>query len=187
MKMLNIEMLNMDHQLCNKKTIVDDRKAEDFIAQHIHYEWVKNHASRDHIGMGSMETEWDELKDAQKDSNRLPARHLNIKLRFVNAEFTDLDGGNELDMGSLGEQVWDRIARMEHYRWMAEKYLSGYVYTPDLPDKEKMHFLNLALKCHPDMVPFEDLTREIQEKDMFTFRMAPEIARLNHKRIIQKG
>jgi hypothetical protein len=187
MKMLNIEMVNMDHQLCNKKTIVDDRKAEDFIAQHIHYEWVKNHAFRDHTGMGSMETEWDELKDAQKDSNRLPARHLNIKLRFVNAEFTDQQGGKELNMGMLDEQVWNRIARMEHYRWMAEKYLNGFVYTRDIPDKEVMHFLNLALKCHPDMVPFEDLTREIQEKDMFTFRMAPEIARLNNKRIIQKS
>lgn len=187
MKMLNIEMLNMDHQLCNKKTIVDDRKAEDFIAEHIHYEWVKNHATRDHIGMSSMETEWDELKDAQKDSNRLPARHLNIKLRFVNAEFTDQEGGKELDMAALSDQVWDRIARMEHYRWMAEKYLNGYVYTRELTDKELMHFLNLTLKCHPDMVPFEELTREIQEKDMFTFRMAPEIARLNHKRIIQKA
>jgi len=186
MKMLNIEMMNMDHQLCNKKTIVDDRKAEDFIAQHIHYEWVKNHASRDHIGLGSMEKEWDELKDAQKDSNRLPARHLNIKLRFVNAEFTDQAGGKEFDFEKLDDLVWDRIARMEHHRWMAEKYLNGFVYTPDLPDKELMHFLNLTLKCHPDMVPFEDLSREIQEKDMFTFRMAPEIARLNNKRIIQK-
>jgi len=186
MKMLNIELLNMDRELCNKKTIVDDRKTEDFIAQHIHYEWEKNHSLMDHETLGTMEEEWDELKDAQKDSNRLPARHLNIKLRFVNAEFTDLKDGEEWKISDLDDKIWDRIGRMEHQRWMAEKYLGGYVQVKDQPDKDFMHFLNLVLKCHPDMVPYEDLSREIQEKDMFTFRMAPEIARLNNKRIVRR-
>ena len=43
---LNIELLNMDDEVCNKKTIVDNRKEEDFIAKHIHYEWAKSQAAR---------------------------------------------------------------------------------------------------------------------------------------------
>ena len=185
MKLLNIEMMNMDQQLCNKKTIVDDRKSEDFIAQHIHYEWAKNLGVKDKTMTGTMEEEWDKLKDAQKDSNRLPARHLNIKLRYVDAEFTDQPDGEDWDINSLDEETWDRIARMEHNRWMAEKYLNGYFHIHTMRDSELLDFLNQTLKFHSDLVPFDELSKEIQEYDKFTFRMAPEIARLNNKRIIK--
>jgi hypothetical protein len=182
---LDIELMNMDHQLCNKKTIVDDRKSEDFIAEHMHYEWAKIHALKNNLKIGSMEEVWDNLKDAQKDSNRLPARHLNIKLRFVHAKFTDREDGEEWNIDRIDDATWDRIARMEHNRWMAEKYLNGFVHIEAVPDKELMELLNLTLKCHPDIVPFDQLSTEIQAYDMFTFRMAPEIARLNNKRIVK--
>jgi Trk K+ transport system NAD-binding subunit len=182
---LDIELMNMDHQLCNKKTIVDDRKSEDFIAEHMHYEWAKIHAKKYGLSLGTMDSEWDNLKDAQKDSNRLPARHLNIKLRFVQAEFTDQKDGEEWNIDTIDEATWDRIARIEHNRWMAEKYLNGFVHIDAVPDKELMELLNLTLKCHPDIVPFDQLSKEIQSYDMFTFRMAPEIARLNNKRIVK--
>ena len=185
MKWLNIEMINMDQELCNKKTIVDDRKSEDFIAQHIHYEWAKNLGMKDKMKIGTMEEEWDKLKDAQKDSNRLPARHLNIKLRYVHAAFTDQPGGEEWNIDALDEHTWDRIARMEHNRWMAEKYLNGYVHIDNMQNTELMVFLNHTLKFHSDLVPFDELSKEIQEYDKFTFRMAPVIARLNNKRIIR--
>ena len=185
MKLMDIELMNMDHQLCNKKTIVDDRKSEDFIAQHIHYEWAKNKAAKDNLRIGSMRDEWDDLKDAQKDSNRLPARHLNIKLRYVHAKFTDQADGEDWDIESLNEDNWDRIARMEHNRWMAEKYLTGYVYIDDVPDKTLKKVLNQTLKCHSDLVPFDQLSKDIQDYDKFTFHMAPVIAELNNKRIIK--
>jgi len=183
MKLLDIDLMNMDQQLCNKKTIVDDRKSEDFIAQHIHFEWAKNRAMNNNLAIGTMEEEWDKLKDAQKDSNRLPARHLNIKLRFVHAEFTDRTDGEELNFDTFDDETWDRIARMEHNRWMAEKYLNGYVPIGDVADQNLKRLLNLTLKCHPDIVPFDELSKEIQSYDMFTFRMAPVIAKLNQKRI----
>ena len=184
---LDIELMNMDHLLCNKKTIVDDRKSEDFIAERMHYEWAKIHALKNNLKIGSMEEEWDNLKDAQKDSNRLPARHLNIKLRFVHAEFTDRKDGEDWNIDMIDQETWDRIARMEHNRWMAEKYLNGFVHIDAVPDRELMELLNLTLKCHPDIVPFDQLSTEIQAFDMFTFRMAPEIARLNNKRIVKSG
>lgn len=103
------------------KTIVDNRREEDFIAKHIHYEWAKHQAAKNKIPVGSMQAEWDKLKDAQKDSNRLPARHLHIKLRFVKAELSDIESGEELNFDDIEEQLWDKIARMEHNRWNAER------------------------------------------------------------------
>lgn len=187
MRSLNIELINMDHEISNKRTIVDNRKAEDFIAKHIHYEWARNQAEKNNLPVGTMQAEWEKLKDAQKDSNRLPARHLYIKLRYVNAELSDATEGDELDFDSLDAGIWDRIARMEHNRWMAEKSINGFVYIDPVRDKDMGNFLKHNLKCHWDLVPFDELDAATREYDTFTFRMAPVIAHLNHKRIMKSA
>ena len=183
---LNIELLNLDDEVCNKRTIVDNRKEEDFIAKHIHYEWAKSQAAKHKTSIGTMQEEWDKIKDAQKDSNRLPARHLFVKLRYVKADLSDQENGEELDFTALGEEIWDRIARMEHNRWNAEKYISGFVRVDSVEDKNLGAFLKTNLKCHWDLIPFDDLPKETQEYDKFTFKMAPVIASLNHKRILKR-
>jgi hypothetical protein len=186
MQALNIEMLNMDEQICNKRMIVDNRKEEDFIAKHIHYEWAKGQAEKNKTPIGSMQDEWDKIKDSQKDSNRLPARHLFIKLRFVHADLTDDPEGEELDFDSFAPEIWDKIARMEHNRWNAEKYINGFVRIDSVKDKNLGAFLKGNLKCHWDLIPFDELSPEIQAYDTFTFRMAPVIAHLNKKRILKR-
>jgi len=183
---LNIELLNMDDEVCNKKTIVDNRKEEDFIAKHIHFEWAKSQAAKNKTSPGTMQEEWDKIKDAQKDSNRLPARHLYIKLRYVNADLSDLETGEELDFDTLDLETWDKIARMEHNRWNAEKYINGFVQVEGVGDKGLGNFLKGNLKCHWDLVPFDDLDAETQAYDTFTFKMAPVIAHLNKKRILKR-
>ncbi len=187
MKALNIELLNLDDEVCNKKTIVDNRKEEDFIAKHIHYEWAKNQTLKTRIPLGTMHEEWDKLKDSQKDYNRLPARHLFTKLRFVKADLTDRDSGEELDFATFDDHIWDKIARMEHNRWIAEKNIGGFILIENVPEKKLKTFLKENLKCHWDLVPFDDLDAETMEYDTFTFRMAPVIAHLNKKRILKRA
>jgi hypothetical protein len=186
MRALNIELLHMDDEVCNKKTIVDNRKEEDFIAKHIHYEWAKNQAFKTNVPVGTMQQEWDKLRDAQKDANRLPARHLQIKLRYVKADLSDQEAGEELDFETLEEQIWDKIARMEHNRWVAEKSIGGFVLAEKPSERSLAVFLKENLKSHWDLVPFDQLDKETQEYDKFTFKMAPVIAHLNHKRIIKR-
>jgi hypothetical protein len=186
MKALGIELLNMDEEVCNKKTIVDNRKEEDFIAKHIHYEWAKSQAIKNKVSVGTMQQEWDKIKDAQKDSNRLPARHLFIKLRFVNADLSDQESGEELDFDTLEPEIWDKIARMEHNRWNAEKFINGFVKIEIPADKNLGNFLKGNLKCHWDLIPFDNLSAETQAYDTFTFKMAPVIAHLNKKRILKR-
>ncbi|MEP6646373.1 MAG: NAD(P)-binding protein [Saprospiraceae bacterium] len=183
---LNIELFNMDVVICNKKTIVDNRKEEDFIAKHIHYEWVQHQAVKNKTVAGTMQEEWDKLKDAQKDSNRLPARHLYIKLRYVKAELSDTDLGEVLNFEDIEESLWDKIARMEHNRWNAEKYINGYVLIDKVEDRNLGIFLKDNLKCHWDLVSFDELDYETQEYDKYTFKMTPVIAQLNNKKILRK-
>ena len=185
LKSLNIELLNLDKDVCNKKTIVDNRKEEDLIAKHIHYEWVKGQALKTNTPIGSIQEEWDKLKDEQKDSNRLPARHLFFKLRYVNSEFSDRETGEELNFDTLDDSIWDTVARMEHHRWVAEKIINGFVLVDPEKDRSLGSFLKEKMKCHWDLVPFDQLDAETQWHDTFTFRMAPVIAKLNQKRILK--
>ena len=74
---------------------------------------------------------------------------------------------------------------MEHNRWMAEKSIGGFVPVEKVSDKPLSQFLKQNLKCHYDLVPFDELDKGTQEYDTFTFRMAPVIAHLNKKRIIK--
>ena len=186
MRLLNIELLNLDDEVCNKRTIVDNRKEEDFIAKHIHFEWAKSQAERNKTPIGTMQEEWEKLKDAQKDSNRLPARHLFIKLRYVKADLSDRDSGEELDFENLESDIWDKIARMEHNRWVAEKSIGGFVHMNHASDRKLSRFLKDNLKCHQDLVPFDELDEATQEYDKFTFKMAPVIAHLNKKWILTR-
>jgi len=186
MEALNIELINMDDEVCNKKTIVDNRRVEDFIAKHIHFEWAKSQAARNKTRVGSMQDEWDKIKDSQKDSNRLPARHLFIKLRYVNADLSDQPVGEELDFNTLEPEIWDRIARMEHNRWNSEKYINGFVRVDGVGDKNLGNFLKGKLKCHWDLIPFDNLDEQTQAYDTFTFKMAPVIAHINNKKILKR-
>ena len=56
----------------------------------------------------------------------------------------------------------DRIARTEHCRWNAYMRSEGYVYSGSQDPASR----NDLAKMHPDLVPFDSLSRKEQEKDI---------------------
>ena len=99
---------------------------------------------------------------------------------FANGSLTNVETRRQLPFTRY------RIARMEHNRWNAEKYINGFVRVDGVSDKNLGNFLKGNLKCHWDLVPFDDLDAETQAYDTFTFKMAPVIAHLNKKRILKR-
>ena len=104
----------------------------------------------------------------------------------MKADLSDRDSGEELDFENLESDIWDKIARMEHNRWVAEKSIGGFVHMNHASDRKLSRFLKDNLKCHQDLVPFDELDEATQEYDKFTFKMAPVIAHLNKKRILKR-
>jgi hypothetical protein len=172
MKCLEIEIKNLYKAYCTKKIIVDNEENYDKIAQYIDYiytketEYVKaqekinNHNSND----------WVNKTDFKKDYNRYPARHLEIKLRTINKEMKEnIDNSNSSNtLRNLKKEEKELLAKMEHRRWLAEKWLTGFV--PNKTGKTEIDNLKLkdVLKFHHLLKDWDSIGEEEQKKDYYT-------------------
>ena len=95
---------------------------------------------------------WDNLAEEFQESCRRQADHIGLTLRAVGcglAPLTDWDA----ELFEFTSEEVERIARMEHDRWMAERRREGW--TPGPRDLER--------KTNPYLVPWEQLPEEIKE------------------------
>ena len=58
----------------------------------------------------------------------------------------------------------ERLAEMEHARWMAERARGGYTHGPVRDD---------LARTHPELLPWDQLTEETKEKDRAFIRGLP--------------
>jgi hypothetical protein len=110
---------------------------------------------------------WDLLDDDLVESNRQLADHIPVKLRAVGCHTATR--GNQDDPGTPVEQFegdeLELLAKMEHKRWMAERFLAGWTLGPR--DDEK--------RINPYLVEWKDLPPGIQEYDYSIARIMPGV------------
>ncbi len=92
---------------------------------------------------------WDQLSHDFRESNRQVADHLPIKLRAIGC----LSTSEEQPEQKIRDRFTDNdeitlLARMEHQRWCADRYLAGW--RPG-PVKDARH------KINPNLVPWDEL------------------------------
>jgi voltage-gated potassium channel Kch len=88
---------------------------------------------------------WDELGSEMKDSNRQEADHLEVKLRVIGCHEATADLRQRLVELEAGEV--EVLARMEHARWCAERFIDGW----------RRGAMDKANKIHGDLVPWSEL------------------------------
>ena len=101
---------------------------------------------------------WDELHEEARDANRAQADHLAYKLM--------LSGGSA---GPHSAELLEQLARVEHERWAAHRYLQGWQYGPARDDVRKRH---------PSLVPWEALSEGERDKDRDAVRRLPDLLAL---------
>jgi voltage-gated potassium channel Kch len=115
--------------------------------------------------------EWDLLDDDFVDSNRQLADHIYVKLRAVGCYTTAV--GSQDDPGEpvdhFEKHEIELLAKMEHRRWMAERFMAGWTPGPKR-DVEK--------RQSPYLVEWEDLPPDIQERDRGIVRIIPNVLKL---------
>jgi uncharacterized membrane protein len=105
---------------------------------------------------------WEELPEVFRESNRDQARHMATKLAALNAMLVPFFDPS-LTFTYRDDEV-QRLARMEHDRWMAERLASGFVLGPSRQDH-----------THPDLVPWEQMSDEARDKDARFIRDLPRL------------
>jgi hypothetical protein len=125
---------------------------------------------------------WNSLDEFKKESNRIAADHVFVKLRhlsiyigFGNPNQNSSDIWEEIKASKtsfkLREGLLYTLSELEHRRWCAERLFYGWDYFHDsIPSKAEWGKLKEEvyepLKIHVDMLPFVAIHKDEQRIDM---------------------
>ncbi len=161
--------------ICNPETLENDSVYG--MAKQVH-EGYRNYR----FSLGDKEGDdpslrpWDLLRPDLQDSNRHQACHMPVKLRAVGCEAVPEASPRPLAQFTDGEV--ECLARMEHNRWNAERWLAGWrLGSPK----------DTANKVSPWLIPWDDLPPNIREYDLEAVRMIPDVLRVVGQRLARVG
>ena len=106
---------------------------------------------------------WEELPEVYRESNRLEAEHVLVKLRAVGCSLGPLVHWKAESFRFPDDDV-ETMAKMEHERWMVERLLGGWVYGPTRDEEAK---------TNPDLIPWAKLPDGEKEFNRQTIRGYP--------------
>ena len=129
------------------------------IARAVHRRWCSAQHAR-----GEPAPTWSELDDSRKESSRAQARDIAAKLHAIDCEVTPLRDWGASDFVITEEEV-EKLAAMEHKRWMRERIESAWT----LGDGD------VSQKKSPYLVPFADLPADIAEYNRIFVRGIPAL------------
>jgi hypothetical protein len=134
------------------------------LAQVIHEHYVLNLERRGAAGPATASTvDWAELPDEFKRANRAQAEDIGLKLREIGCVLAPRAGDNGTE--TFTDPEVDRLAELEHGRWMEERIDSGWRLGAR-DDKEL---------SHPNLTGWAALAEEIREKNRDVIRELPWI------------
>jgi hypothetical protein len=153
----------------------------DRVARKIHETWKSQTDEKIRVAEANGETEvvkkhrkketyrdWDDLTEEQKDGNRLAADHIPVKFRTVGLDPKDGHAVREA-WPKLNDQELDLLSRMEHERWAAPLWMSGWKQgSNDNGETDNLR------RLHPNLVPYDELDQETKNYDIKQVRSAAQ-------------
>jgi hypothetical protein len=123
---------------------------------------------------------WDQLTEEMRESNRRLMIHLPAKLASAGVDLSDWLGTGLPTAGLTipdlrrDPALLERLAALEHARWMAERRISGWQLGPQRDNFRRLH---------PDLLPYEALPDESKRFDREIVRATLEaVAGLSQQR-----
>lgn len=96
---------------------------------------------------------WEDLSEEQKGANRSQADHIPCKIR---AAGFDPKTVTKADWDQLTGETIEFLARMEHERWAAYYWMTGWTCAAERNEERK---------AHPNLVPYDDLDEPTKDYD----------------------
>jgi voltage-gated potassium channel Kch len=126
-----------------------------------------NKDKKDLLKTFGIHVKWNQLSDIKQDSNRYVARHLDVKINFLSrmghTDFTK----------DVIESYLKVFAPIEHKRWNSEKQAFKFRYGKFPKDKKQRNLLKEMLKIHDQIIPYDALDKEMEDKDLNMFLLIP--------------
>jgi hypothetical protein len=160
-----IQAFSLLDQACRPEQILAG--THEALAQAIHADYCRHQRERGQTpATNPAMVPWDELPEHLRDSNRDQAGHIGVKLRELGCGLAPLTDWDEplfvFTEGENGEV--ERLARLEHDRWVEERRRAGWRPGP-VKDVDR--------KISPYLVPWEALTEPVRDQDREPVRQLP--------------
>ncbi len=137
----------------------------EILAQGIHEEYVRKQRQEGQtVESNPSLVPWPELPESLRESNRSQADHISVKLKHMGCGIKHLTTWDPPQFKFTPEEI-ERMAVLEHKRWVEERRMNGWTYAP-APK-------NIKKKTTPYLVTWEELTEDIKELDRNTVRDLP--------------
>ncbi len=168
-----LHAFGMIHLTCRREMVLND--VQDRLARAIHEDYVRKAKEQgDTVATNPSLVPWGLLPEDLEDSNRQQADHILVKLRAVRCSAHPIQGSAPIPFEFTAEEI-ELLARMEHARWCAERYLAGWIYAPGRK--------NTPLKTNPNLIDYEKLLENIKEYDREAVRNIPNLLALIEQEI----
>jgi hypothetical protein len=118
---------------------------------------------------------WGMLDEDLRESNRQQADHIAIKLRSIGAEMVSKSEPGPPFEFTPGEI--ELLARMEHARWNAERWLAGWTRGPK----------NVERRTSPWLCDWSELPEEIRDYDRAAVRKIPALLEGVRRRAVRRA
>jgi hypothetical protein len=145
--------------------------AKDDIARAFHAEYARVYPHTPNA------VPWEQLEEYLRDSNRLMAAHVDVKMRAIGCEIVDMDRKGDGEVGGdfhfFPQELAD-LQRIEHARWLAERRLAGWRHGPQT---DKLRGI------HSSLVPFDSLPESESQKARLMIESIPRILANTGRRI----
>jgi hypothetical protein len=119
---------------------------------------------------------WADCSLGNRDSSRSAAADLGRKLHAIQCDLEPLTDWAEEPIQLTAAEI-DRLARVEHERWLGWQADNHWHYGPTK---------NPDLREHPDMVPFDELSADAQEKCRDQVRRVPRFLKTLDFRVVRR-
>ncbi len=148
------------------------------LARAIHEGYVQRHSSEPTLAAGQTSTDpWETLPETLRASNRRQAADIEHKLRAISCEAVAGPGTGEV-VDELDDNEVERLAEIEHDRWMAERLAAGWT-----PGAVK----DVDAKRTPFLVPWADLSEVARDLDRDMVRQIPRLLAAIGFTVVRRG
>lgn len=140
------------------------RGTHEILARAIHDDYLRQqHAAGVKPEQNPSMVPWDKLPEHLREANRQQADDIGVKPQAVRCSAAPLVDWSEPLFAFTPAEV-ERLAVMEHDRWMAAKRQAGWRYGPQKDNDAK---------AHPCLVPYAQIPSDEQDKDRSAVRQIP--------------
>jgi len=138
-------------------------RERDILARAFHNDYVKERKKEGKSEDSPSMQEWDVLNIDLQESNRQIADHVPVKLRAIKCYKAAGPKANRIT--KFEEPDTQLLARMEHARWCAERFIAGWKHGPTNPD----------VKTNVNLVGWRDLEKTVRDYDRQAVGCIPRV------------